>query len=91
MSNYTQTLEDYETTLANWHELGEEEYKASVDELQAYYEDYGDYSTGVDLDIYNRADSLIGDAERFYEDEARQEELEQELDERRYEGARHLS
>ena len=91
MSNYTQTLEDYETTLANWHELGEEEYKASVDELQAYYEDYGDYFTGVDLDTYNRADSLIGDAERFYEDEARQEELAQELDERRYEGARHLS
>jgi len=91
MSNYTQTLEDYELTLANWHELGEEEYKASVDDMQAYYEEYGDYFTGADLDIYNRADNLIGDAERFYEDETRQEELDQELDERRYEGARHLS
>jgi len=91
MSNYTQTLEDYETTLANWHELGEEEYKASVDEMQAYYEEYGDYFTPMDFDTYNRADSLIGGAERFYEDEARQEDLEQELDERRYEGSRHLS
>ena len=91
MSNYTQKLEDYEITLANWHELGEEEYKASVDELQAYYEEYANYFTEVDLDTYNRADSLIGDAERFYEDEARQEELEQELDERKYESTRHLS
>jgi len=91
MSKYTQTLEDYETTLANWGELGEEEYKESVDELQAYYGEYVDYFTDTDLDTYNRADNLIGDAERFYEDEARQEELAQELDERRYEGSRHLS
>ena len=91
MSNYTQTLEDYELTLANWHELGEEEYKESVDELQAYYEEYVDYFTDIDFDTYNRAYDLTGDAERFYEDEARQEDLAQELDERRYEGARHLS
>lgn len=91
MSKYTQTLEDYETTLANWHELGEEEYKASVDEMQAYYDEYGDYFTIADCDTYNRADSLIGDGEQFYEDEARQEDLQQELEERRYEGSRHLS
>jgi len=88
---YKQTLEDYEITLANWHELDEEDYKAAVDELQYLYEEHGDYFTQEEFDIYNRADSLIGDAERFYEDEARQEELEQELEERRYEGMRHLS
>jgi len=84
MSKHTQKLEDYETTLANWHELGEEEYKLEVDEFQYYYEEYGDYFTQEEFDIYNRADSLIGDAELFYEAEARQEELDQEMEERKY-------
>ena len=88
---HTETLEDYEITLANWHELGEEEYKEAVDEFQYYYEEHGDYFTQEEFDIYNRADSLIGDAERFYEDEAREEQREQELDERRYAGMHHLS
>ena len=89
--NHTQTLEDYETTLANWHELGEEEYKAEVDNLQYYHEQNGDYFTQAEFDIYNRADGLVGDAEHFYGDEARQEQLDQERDERRYEDLRHLS
>ena len=88
---YTQKLEDYETTLANWHELCEAEYSVEVDEFQYFYEEHGNYFTQAEFDIYNRADSLIGDAERFYEDEARNEQRDMELDERRYEGSRHLS
>ena len=84
MSKYKQELEDYEITLANWHELDEEDYKEVVDELQYYYDEHGNYFTQEEFDIYNRADSLVGDAERFYEDEARQEQLDMEREERAY-------
>jgi hypothetical protein len=81
---YKQTLEDYEFTLANWHKLDEEDYKAAVDELQYLYEEHGDYFTQEEFDIYNRADSLVGDAERFYEDEALNELRDREREERAY-------
>jgi ADP-glucose pyrophosphorylase len=81
---HTKKLEDFEFTLANWHELDEEEYKETVDELQYYYEENGDYFTQAEFDIYNRADSLIGDAERYYEAVATEELRDMERDERAY-------
>ena len=84
MSKYTQQLEDYEITLANWLELSDGEYQEVVEEFQTFYENHSDYFTQYEFDIYNRADMLIGDAEDYYDAVAAQEQLDMERDERAY-------
>ena len=63
--------------------------EAYVLELEAINDDLNDATTDFEFALYNQCEAQVEVAERFFEDVYRQEELDQELDERRYASYEH--
>ena len=61
------------------------------DKLTTINDSFNDDTSDEEFDLMNRAEDLLEMANDSFEAERHQCELEQELDERRYEGSRHLS
>jgi len=64
------------------------EYEEKLDEINSTFND--DTPDEV-FDLMEKCEGMLEVAKDYFENIARQEELEQELDERRYEGMRHFS
>ena len=52
--------------------------------LEAIDDDLNDATTDYEFALYHQCLAQVGEAERFFEDVYRQEEIDQELDERQY-------
>ena len=61
------------------------------DKLYTINATFDDNTSDEEFDLMNRAEDLLDMANDEFENKRRRLELDQEMDERRYEGARHLS
>jgi hypothetical protein len=90
-TKYETQLEHFAYTFFRFEELDMASYEAERDSLYAYFEDHCAYFTEADELLYKEADELCDIAGEEIEAEDRRDQLEQELDERRYAGSAHLS
>ena len=88
---HTQKLEDFAFTFDNYRELDVSGYDFEVDALQSFHDEHSNYFTDLDDDLYEAVEELRDVAGEHFDTVAAQEQLEQEVDERRHEGSRHLS
>ena len=91
MSNYTQKLQDKQQTFDNYLELDVSGYDFEKEALEAFYEEFGRYFTDLEEELYWTVDGLSEVCGEYFDGIAAQEQLDQERDERKYEGSRHLS
>jgi hypothetical protein len=89
--NNTQKLQDYEFTFDNFLELSPSGCEHESGSLQEFYDDNEADFTEEEHELYDVVLGLSQEAMYYYEAELRQEELDEELDQRSYAGARHLS
>ena len=89
--NYTTILEDFAFTFDNYLELGVSGYDYEVEAYKKFCDEFEDYFTDMDHDLCAKIFGLIEIAGEHFDFVAAQEELEQEIDERKYAGMHHLS
>jgi hypothetical protein len=61
------------------------------DKLTTINDTFNDNTSDEEFDLMNRAEDMLEMAKDHFENIHRQEELDQEMDERKYAGAHHLS
>lgn len=83
----TQTLQDFHFTLYHFEELDDGSFEVEKEALRDFYDENSNYFTEVEDELYEEVEGLLDDAQDYFDNIARQEELEQELDERKYAGS----
>lgn len=91
MINYKQKLEDFQQTFDTYLELGVSDYDFEVEAYEDFVGEFEQYFTGEEDLLRIEVDALILIAGEHFDSVSAQEELDQELDERKYESTRHLS
>jgi len=87
----TQKLQDFAFTFDTPLELTISGFDYEAEALEEFYDEWNWNFTGDQEDLYEVAFALMEIADEHFESERRESEREQELDERRYEGSRHIS
>ena len=89
--NYTQKLEDWQQTFDTYLELGVSDYDYEIEEYEDFVGEFAQYFTGEQEFLCIQIDALTLIAGEHFDEVAAQEQLDQESDERSYEGSHHLS
>ena len=89
--NYTQKLSDWQQTFDTYLELGVSDYDFEVEAFEDFLGEFDQYFTDEEQSLCIKIDDLIIIAGEHFDEVAAQEQLDQESDERKYEGSRHLS
>ena len=91
MTKYTQKLSDWQQTFDTYLELGVSDYDFEVEAYENFLGEFDQYFTDEEESLCIKIDGLILIAGERFDEVAAQEQLDQESDERSYEGSRHLS
>ena len=83
LQNIYERLDDYRS-----EEFTECDLESLTLSLEAINEDLHDNSSDDEFELVRDCEGKIGEEERFFEDISRQEQIDEELDQRRYESAR---
>ena len=86
LQNIYERLDDYRS-----EEFTECDLESLALALEAINEDLHDNSSDEEFSLVRDCEGKIGEAERFFEDISRQEQIDEELDQRRYESARQFN
>ena len=91
MKKYTRTLDGFQQTFATYLNLGGSGYDFEVEAYENFLGEFDQYFTDEEESLCIKIDGLILIAGERFDEVAAQEQLDQESDERSYEGSRHLS